>query len=74
VYYLGMKLSTDQMLDEVFAASLNGQRDELVRLACRDRITSDLDVVMLYLAKLTIDGSKLAGEVLRQMLELEATA
>ena len=67
-----MKLSTDQMLDIVFAASLNGQRDELVRLTGRERITSDLDVVLFYLAKLTLDGSKLAGEVLRQMLELEA--
>jgi len=67
-----MKLSTDQMLDEVFAASLNGQRDELVRLTGRECITSDLDVVLFYLAKLTLDGSKLAGEVLRQMLELEA--
>jgi hypothetical protein len=71
VYYLGMKPSIDLMLDTVFAASVNGQRDELVRLAGRERINNDLDVVLFYLAKLAIDGSKLAGEVLRQMLELE---
>ena len=71
VYHITMKLSIELMLDEVFAASLNGQRDDMVRLAGRERIANDLDVVLFYLAKLAIDGSKLAGEVLRQMLELE---
>ena len=69
-----MKPSIDNMLSEVFAASLGGQHDQLVQLAGRERITTDLDVVIFYLAKLSIDGSPLAGEVLRQLRELEAVA
>ena len=71
VYYQGMKLFISDMLDEVFAASLNGQRDDLVRLARRERIATDLDVILFYLAKLSLGGSRLASEALRQMLELE---
>ncbi|MFA5376911.1 MAG: hypothetical protein WC455_14265 [Dehalococcoidia bacterium] len=69
-----MNPSIDNMLNEVFAASLGGERDRLVELAGREQIASDLDVVIFYLAKLSIDGSPLAGEVLRQMRELEAVA
>ena len=68
-----MKPSIDNMLSEVFAASLGGERDQLVELSGRDKIESDLDVVILYMAKLSIDGSALAGEVLRQLRELEMT-
>ena len=69
-----MKPSIDNMLSEVFAASLGGERDQLVELAGREQIASDLDVMLFYLAKLHLDGSTLAGEVLRQMRELEAVA
>jgi len=72
VYYLGMKLSIDLMLDTVFAASLGGHRNQLIELTGRERITNDLDVVLFYLAYLSLEGSGLAGEVLRQMLELES--
>jgi hypothetical protein len=69
-----MKLSIDEMLDEVYAASLGGDRDRLVELAGRERIASDLDVMIFYLAKLALDGSQLAATTLRQFIELEQAA
>ena len=74
LYIMGMKPTLDNMINEVYAASLGGERDRLVELAGRERIASDLDVVIFYLAKLAINGSPLAGEVLRQMRELETEA
>ena len=69
-----MKPTLDEMLSEVYALSLTDKRADLVRLAGRDRINNDLDVVAFYLAKLNIDGSLLAGEVLRQFKELESVS
>ena len=69
-----MKLTIDDMMNEVFAASLGGQRAELVRLAKRERINNDIDVVAFYLAKLALDGSQLALATLDQFIALENTA
>jgi hypothetical protein len=69
-----MKLTLDEMLSEVYALSLTDKRADLVRLAGRDRINNDVDVVAFYLAKLAIDGSKLAQVTLDQFIQLEQAA
>ncbi len=69
-----MKPTLDEMLSEVYALSLTDKRDELVRLAGRERINNDLDVVAFYLASLVIEGSQLAQATLDQFIELEAAA
>ncbi len=71
-----MKQHIDDMLSEVYAHTLlqPDSRAELIRLAGRERITSDLDVVAFYLARLALGGSQLAAETLRQFIELERAA
>jgi len=69
-----MKITLDEMLSEVYALSLTDKRADLVRLAGRDRIDNDLDVVAFYLAKLAIDGSQLAQATLDQFIALEQAA
>ena len=71
-----MKQKIDDMLSEVYAFTMlvPDSRAELVRLAQRDRINSDLDVVAFYLAKLALDGSRLAQATLDQFIELERAA
>ena len=71
---MSMKPTLDEMLSEVYALSLTDKRAELVRLAGRERINNDLDVVAFYLAKLALDGSQLAATTLRQFIELEQGA
>lgn len=69
-----MKPTLDEMLSEVYALSLTDKRADLVRLAGRDRISNDLDVVAFYLAKLALEGSQLAQATLDQFIALENTA
>lgn len=69
-----MKPTLGEMLDEVHALSLTEKRDELVRLAGRDQINNDLDVIIFYLAALTLGGSKLAQVALEQFIELDKEA
>jgi len=71
LYSVLMKPNLSEMLDEIYALSLTGQRDEMVLLAGRDRINNDLDVVAFYLAKLAIEGSQLAQAALDQLIQLE---
>ena len=71
LYSMHMKPTLSEMLDEVYALSLTGKRDELVQLAGRERINNDLDVVAFYLAGLAIGGSQLAQAALEQFIQLE---